>query len=152
MNLTLLAEQIRIEADILSHSRQALVIALDAPIELETCVSWVERSRFLTQSFERHVSRLFRVKNKVDGERLALEAKRPGMIDQIDQIETEQETMVGELRMLANEARALDADNLANLHAFQQRLVGFIERFDEAHERECKIWLEAWDTEIGGEG
>lgn len=152
MDLNVLAERIRVESEILAHSREALLLALRVSIDGKTSPQWVERCRFLTEVFERHVTRLFRIKWEIDDEPLMLQSEQPGLIDDLIQIESEQRELAFELRGLTHEARQLSPENLANLHAFRQRLLGFVERFDDTRLRECKIWLDACDIEIGGEG
>lgn len=152
MSRTTLAERIRIESQILSLVREALLVALNAPIDLSTSEQWCERCRFLTESFRRHVERLFRIKWEIDDRPLVLEAERPAVVDDLTEIESEQRKHLAELNLLTGDAHDLAPDNLANLHAFRQRLAGFIERFDELRLLECKVWMEAFQVDIGGEG
>jgi hypothetical protein len=152
MNRNTLAERIRIESQILAFVREAMIVALDAPITTNVAQQWTERCRFLIDSFERHVSRLFRIKWEVDDQFLIASSENPGLIDDLVQLETDERQLSQELRELCFEARNLAFDNVANLHAFRQRALGFIERFDEIRLRECKIWLDAYEIEIGGEG
>jgi hypothetical protein len=152
MNRHTLAERIRIESQILAFVREAMIVALDAPITVNVAQQWTERCRFLIDSFERHVSRLFRIKWEVDDQFLIASSENPGLIDDLVQLETDERQLSQELRDLCFEARNLAFDNVANLHAFRQRALGFLERFDEIRLRECKIWLDAYEIEIGGEG
>jgi hypothetical protein len=152
MNRHTLAERIRIESQILAFVREAMIVALDAPIQQQVAPQWAERCRFLMDSFERHVSRLFRIKWEVDDQFLFVNSENPGLIDDLVQLEGDERALAVELRDLCVEARHLLFDNIANLHAFRQRALGFIERFDEIRLRECKIWLDAYEIEIGGEG
>jgi hypothetical protein len=152
MNRQTLAERIRIESQILAFVREAMIVAVNAPITPNVAQQWTERCRFLIDSFERHVSRLFRIKWEVDDQFLIASSENPGLIDDLVQLETDERQLSQELRDLCFEARNLAFDNVANLHAFRQRAVGFLERFDEIRLRECKIWLDAYEIEIGGEG
>jgi hypothetical protein len=152
MNRHTLAERIRIESQILAFVREALIVALDAPISAKVGQQWAERCRFLLDSFERHVARLFRIKWEVDDQFLISNTENPGLIDDLVQLESNERELSIELRQLGGEARELGPDNVANLHAFRQRAIGFLERFDEIRLRECKIWLDAFEIEIGGEG
>ncbi|MBY0587376.1 hypothetical protein K2X85_09385 [bacterium] len=152
MNRHALAERIRIESQILAFVREAMIVALQAPITTKVAPQWAERSRFLIDSFERHVSRLFRIKWEVDDQFLISTTENPGLIDDLVQLEAQERELSLELRDLGLEARGLAPDNVANLYAYRQRALGFLERFDEIRLRECKIWLDAFEIEIGGEG
>jgi hypothetical protein len=152
MSPATLAERIRVETQILAYSREALVLALNASIEIASGEDWCERVRFLTESFERHVRRLYRIKWEVDDQSLILQSEQPGLIDELVILEAEQRELSFEIRSLTHESRELASDNLNNLRAFRQRMIGFIERFDDVRLREMKLWLDAYDLDIGGEG
>ena len=152
MSPTTIADRIRIESQILNYVREALLTAVNAPIEEHTGDQWSERCRFLTESFERHVNRLFRIKWEVDDHTLLMESDQTGLMEVLVQVESEQREMAFELRELNGESRCLAAENIANLHAFRQRVQGFMERFDDMRLRECKLWLDAYEIDIGGEG
>lgn len=152
MDRTTLADRIRIESQILSLVREALVIALDAPFDSATADQWCERCRFLTDSFRRHVERMFQIKWEIDDRPLALESERPSLMDELAEIEAEQRRLLAEINLISREAHELAPDNLANLHAFRQRLIGFIDRFDELRTMEAKVWMDGFQVDIGGEG
>lgn len=152
MSATTLAERIRIESQILGFVREALLVAMNAPIEPDTSEQWCERCRFLMESFRRHVDRLFRIKWEIDDRHLVLEAERPAVVDDLAEIEALQRKLLAELNLLTGEALGLSTDNPANLHAFRQRLIGFIERFDDQRSLESKIWMDTFQIDIGGEG
>lgn len=152
MNTTSLAERIRIESQILGFVREALLVAMHAPIDPDSAEQWCERSRFLTESFRRHVERLFRIKWEVDDRPLVLEAERPAVVDDLADIEAQQRQLLAELNLLTGEAHDLSPDNPSNLHAFRQRMIGFMERFDDLSTLESKIWMDTFQIDIGGEG
>jgi hypothetical protein len=152
MDRTNLADRIRIESQILSLVREALVVAVDAPFDSSTAEQWCERCRFLTDSFRRHVERMFLIKWEIDDRPLALESERPGLMDELAEIEAQQRRFLAELNLLSREAYELAPDNLANLYAFRQRVLGFVERFDELRLLEAKVWMDGFQVDIGGEG
>jgi len=152
MSPTTIADRIRIESQILNYVREALLTAVNAPIEEHISEQWCERCRFLTESFERHVNRLFRIKWEVDDQTLLMDSDQTGLVEVLIQLESEQREMAFELREINSEARSLAPENVANLHAFHQRIQGFMERFDDMRLRECKLWLDAYEIDIGGEG
>ena len=74
MDVGSLVERIRIEQNIIGHVREALTLALEAPIKRPTGAQWLERVTFLARSFSRHLQRLFEIEEEQDYEDDSMDA------------------------------------------------------------------------------
>ena len=152
MDSRTLADRIRIEEEILSYVRKALCVAIDAPIEHATATLWLERVGFLGDSFGRHVARLFAIKAEGGYMGFLAAGQAPALSLDADRLAVEQRILREELRAIRAEARSASAENLPNLYALRQRMTGLLARLDAHQRNERDLWLDAFLTDIGGEG
>jgi hypothetical protein len=147
-----LKQQMRIEREILSHVHQALCIALRAPITSEDASEWQERTVFLTDSFYRHIQRMFAIEEDGGYMDFVIDCPQPTLGGRVDLLCAEHRMLVAELAAVLTEGRATRTENLANLHQMRQRIAGFLNRFDEHRRKECELLYEAFLVDLGGEG
>lgn len=144
-------KNLRVEHEILSHVHQALSLAVRAPIEAESPDRWLERVCFLTDSFCRHLSRVFAIEEQGGYMDFVMESPQPTLAARVDELWAEHRTLMEELQQVLAEARSASPSNLANLYELKQRLAGFLARCDEHRRKECELCYEAFLVDIGGE-
>lgn len=147
-----LSKRLRIELNILSCVRDALRVALDAPLDDELREEWIERLRFLMSSFNRHLERLFAVEEEHGYMDILTQSPQPTLCQQADRLLAEHLRFRREILELRRDAEGLDSENLASYQSLRQRVHGFLIRVEHHRHREQELLLEAFLGDIGGEG
>jgi hypothetical protein len=148
MNIT----ELKAEQAILTHVQEALRIAMKARLNEETAERWHERICFLTDSFTRHLQRMFNIKENDAYMELILDCPCTATAERAKQLTIEHRRLLVELNELLSEMRLASPRNLANLHSIRQSLHGFLVRLQKHHRNECELWLDSYLVDIGGEG
>lgn len=146
-----ITERISIEWKILDYVRQALITAVNAPIEERSATIWLERFCFLGESFGRHVKRLFDVEEE-GGYMTSVVEHEPNIAPRVESLAQEHDSIYEDLEILLSQARIVRSSNLANLHAVRQQLLGLLQRFERHQMDEETLWSGAYQLDIGGGG
>lgn len=140
------------EQTILGHVREALRLAMKARLNEETAERWHERICFLTDSFARHLARMFAIEETDAYMELVLDCPTSVTAERAKQLLREHDILLTSLNDLLAEARLTSPRNLANLHRIRQSLHGFLIRLQKHQRRESELWLDSYLVDIGGEG
>jgi hypothetical protein len=152
MDAQMIADRMSIEENILAHVRDALEVAVSAPIVRTTAVQWLERFCFLGNSFQRHLRRLFAIEEEGGYMDFIISCPQPTLGNQADSLHTDHQDLPTELESILADAADIDPSDLDGLRNLRERLEGFLERLSSHHRREHDLWLDAFLVDIGGEG
>ncbi|QDU59870.1 hypothetical protein Pan216_07030 [Planctomycetes bacterium Pan216] len=148
---TSIGKRIKIENEILFYVREALSVAIRAPLAHETAIEWLERAQFLVGSFSRHVRRLFAIEEE-GGYMDFVTALKPTFANRAAKLREEHRSLVSDLEGIRADAHNTNPSNLANLHSLQQRLLGFFRRLESHRHHEWELLQETYLVDLGGEG
>jgi hypothetical protein len=152
MDAQVIAERMSIEENILAHVRDALEVAVSAPIERSTAGQWLERLCFLGHSFNRHLRRLFAIEEEGGYMDFIVSCPQPTLGSQADSLNTDHRDLPRALDAILADAEATNPGDVRRLRFLRDRIEELLERLDGHHRKEHDLWLDAFLVDIGGEG
>jgi hypothetical protein len=151
MDQELLIQQINVESQALEHTTQALEAALGWSIDGTGFSRKLSSVRFLTESYQRHVERLFALE-EIDGFMESISRLNPDLTNRVDKLELEHEKFRAAIRESLVRIDSASSNQLAEFDATCQQLRTTINEVLEHLRRENELLMESFLRDTGGEG
>lgn len=151
MNSSTVCEQLRTEHAIIEHVRNALCVALRADFDVESAERWLERLCFLTDSFCRHLERLFRIEESDGYIGFLIDESAPSLSPKAERLLEEHPDLLQRLRDYFAVAQTTPADP-SRLVGLRLSMLDYLDALDRHHRHEDELWMDAYLIDIGGEG
>ena len=145
------AAQCRAENEILRHVKAGLRLSLDLEVRAVGLDRKLSSVRFTTQSFRRHMQRLFDLEE--DGGYMVIVGElKPHLTERAVELRLEHDEFRSSLNRIEPTMEMLQPDDCQRLGDVCNELAELLNRLDEHDEKESDLLLEACNNDEGGEG
>jgi CRP-like cAMP-binding protein len=151
MNYELLIQQTKMESQALEHVTRALEVVLGWIVEGGDYSRKLSSVRFLTESYQRHLERLFALE-ETDGFLKGISRLNPELASQVDHLEQEHEQVRAEVRQLVMRVDLSLPTQQVEFDATCVQLRITINQVLEHLHREGELLVKSFQRDIGGEG
>jgi hypothetical protein len=146
-----IADQTRIEQDLLRQIMEGLRISTGWQVRGPDASRKLSTLRFATGSFQRHLERLLALEEH-DGFMDKVLACAPQLGRATRALRAEHDSFRGEAGRIAQELERLEPTDLAALETVGGELVALLARIEGHNRKELALLLEAFARDEGGEG
>jgi hypothetical protein len=143
--------QIAIEQELLGHVMQAIRTTMDWTEGKQRFQQKLSTIRFIAQSFQRHLDRLFQLKG-FDGYMDMLVESSPHLRDEIDELRHEHEQFRESLGRIIPQMERIGPEDHEEFFFLCNDLRAFLDRLDEHNLKEMYLIQEGSLQVVGGEG
>ncbi len=151
MDQELLIQQIKVESQALEHVTRALEATLLWSINGAGFSRKLSSVRFLTDSYQRHVERLFALE-EIDGFMESISRLNPELASQVDELRIEHERFRAAIRESVVRIDLASSNQLAEFDATCEQLRITINQVLEHLRREDDLLMESFQRDTGGQG
>ncbi len=151
MDQEFLIQQIKVESRALEHVSRALEAALGWSTEGTGLSRKLSSVRFLTESYQRHVERLFALE-EIDGFMESVSRLNPELTNQVDKLELEHDRFRTAIRASVVRIDLASPNQLADFDSICAEILTTINQVLEHLRRENELLMESFQRDTGGEG
>jgi hemerythrin-like domain-containing protein len=151
MDRTIIAQQTKVETDLLDHLLDGIRATLDWDVSSRDLPRQVSTLRFLAQCLQRHLDHLMSLE-ECDGYMDLVMAASPQLGNIVDGLRHEHETFrsaTSRIVLRLDRVSPTDSDAFFNI---AKELDSLLRQLDEHGQKEADLILQAFDQEEGGEG
>jgi Hemerythrin HHE cation binding domain len=146
-----IAEQIRVEQELLRHVMEGLRLSTTWQVQGPDASRKLSTLRFVTGSFQRHLERLLALEED-DGFLDQVLACAPRLARATAALRAEHDGFRSEARRVVQRLERLPATDPATLEKVGGELVALLDRIEGHNRKEMGLLLEAFERDEGGEG
>ena len=146
-----IAEQTRIEQELLRHLMEGLRLSTTWQVQGPDASRKLSTLRFVTASFQRHLERLLALE-EYDGFMDPVPACAPRLARATAALRAEHDGFRREARRVVQRLERLPATDPSALEKLGGELVALLDRIEGHNRREMALLLEAFGRDEGGEG
>jgi hypothetical protein len=151
MDYGLLIQQTKMESQALEHVTRALEVVLGWKVEGDGFSRKLSSVRFLTESYQRHLERLFALE-ETDGFLEGISRLNPELASQVDHLEQEHEQVRAAVRQLVVRVDLSLPTQPTEFDATCEQLRITINQVLEHLHREGELLVKSFHSDTGGEG
>jgi hypothetical protein len=146
-----IAEQIRVEQELLRHVMEGLRLSTTWQVQGPDASRKLSTLRFVTGSFQRHLERLLALEED-DGSLNKVLACAPRLARAAAALRAEHDGFRSEARRVVQRLERLPATDPSTLEKVGGELVALLDRIEGHNRKEMALFLEAFEQDEGGEG
>ena len=144
-------QQIKVESEALEYISGAVERTMAWTVEGEEFSRKLSSVRFITESFQRHLDRLFALE-ELDGYMTVVRNRRPGLTSKVNGLKRQHDqlrTTVQQLLLQLERASPTDRQNFDGICKDLQKTIGKVRKHNQ---QENELLLEVVMRDTGGEG
>ena len=143
-----IAQQTKVETDMLKLLMEGLRSTVAWKVQDHDITRKLSTLRFIAQSFQRHLDRLFAVEEK-DGY-MDLAGKKPRLSRTVDALKLEHGEFRTEIQRIVHGLEGISSNEHATFCTLCEELLALLEKLDEHSKKEADLFLEAFEQDRGG--